>query len=281
MILKHVKGTIFVFLFVAGIMGNMFVFVKYMLMFGGTEKKSIHLILIHLVFTNIIMLISKGVPNIIAAFGFRKFLDDIGCKIVVYLERVARGLTICTSSLLTVVQAITISPRHSGWRRLKPNSVSHILLLFLFFWILSSFISMLLLFSITSTSMNISQMSESNNYCYFLPESENIKWILLIFMILRDAMFQSVMGGASGYMVFLLHKHHQQVLHLQNSKLFYKTPPEVKPAQSILLLMLCFLFFYWIVYIRPLYLIFKECLLACTGTSELPDVGVSPQPAPT
>jgi vomeronasal1 receptor len=89
---------------------------------GSPEKRPIHLILIHTAFTNILILLAKGLPKTIAAFGLRNFLDDIGCKIIVYLERVARGLSICTSSLLTVVQAIIISPRGSGWRRLRPKS---------------------------------------------------------------------------------------------------------------------------------------------------------------
>ena len=75
--------------------------------------------------------------------------------------------------------------------------------------------------------------------------SQKIKWIFLIHVVLRDAVFQGAMGGASGYMVFLLHKHHQHVLYLQNSKLLYRTPPELRAAQSVLLLMLCFVFFYW------------------------------------
>lgn len=73
--------------------------------------------------------------------------------------------------------------------------------------------------------------------------SQKIKWIFLIHVVLRDAVFQGAMGGASGYMVFLLHKHHQHVLYLQNSKLLYRTPPELRAAQSVLLLMLCFLLF--------------------------------------
>ena len=231
---------------VVGTLGNMSVSVNYMFSWWGSpEKKLIHVILIHLAFTNIILLLAKRLPKTKAAFGLRNFLDDIGCKIIVYLERVARGLSICTSSLLTVVQAIIISPRASGWRRLRPKSAWHILPFFLFFWILNGLISMNLIHSITSTGLNMSQLSNSKNYCYFMQESHEIKWIVLPLMVLRDAVFQGAMGGASGYMVFLLHKHHQHVLYLQNSKLLYRTPPELRAAQSVLLLMLCFVFFYW------------------------------------
>ncbi|NP_001160914.1 vomeronasal 1 receptor cavPorV1R664 [Cavia porcellus] len=241
-----VEGTISASLTGLGTTGNIFVLGKYVLIFAGKEQKSIYLILVHLAVTNTMTLLSKGVPGTLAALGVRNLLDDTGCKIVVYMERVSRGLSICTSSLLTVVQAVTICPRHSGWRRLKPRSARYVLLVLLYFWSLNSLISMNLLHSITNISPNSSKVSNSERYCYFLPESKKVKWIFLTCMVLRDAGFQGIMGAASGYMVRVLHKHHQQILHLQNAKFLYTAPPEIKAAQSILLLMLCFIVFYWI-----------------------------------
>ncbi|XP_051024449.1 vomeronasal type-1 receptor 4-like [Acomys russatus] len=246
MVLEFTKKIIFLFMTMLGILGNLTLSVDYMYnWWRGPEKKPTHLILIHLAFTNIITLCAKGLPKTIAALGLRIFLHDIGCKIIVYLERVARGLSICTSSLLTVVQAIIISPRVSGWRRFRPKSSWHILPFFLFFWILNSLIGMNLIHSTTNIRLNVSQLRSDDNYCYFMLPTWKIKWIFLPLMVLRDAVFQGAMGGASGYMVFLLHKHHQHVLYLQNSKLLYRTPPELRAAQSVLLLMLCFVFFYW------------------------------------
>ncbi|XP_050999161.1 putative vomeronasal receptor-like protein 4 [Acomys russatus] len=246
MVLDPVKGTVFLCLTGLGTVGNTLVFVSYMHMFVSTEKKPIHLILAHLALTNIIMLLSKGMPRTIEAFNFGNFLDDTSCKVVVYLARVSRGLSICTSSLLTVVQAITISPRHSMWQRLNLKTPQNILSSLLFLWILNSLISVNLTYYIKNiNSVNITLVRKRGNYCYFLPESWITRWTFLFLMVLRDAVFQGAMGGASGYMVFLLHKHHQHVLYLQNSKLLYKTPPELRAAQSVLLLMVCFLFFYW------------------------------------
>ncbi|XP_051050576.1 vomeronasal type-1 receptor 4-like [Phodopus roborovskii] len=246
MVLKFIKELIFFFMTMVGTLGNISVSMNYMFSWwGGPEKKPIHLILIHLAFANIIILLEKGLPKAMAALGLHNFLDDIGCKILIYMGRVARGVSICTSSLLTVVQAIIISPRASGWRRLKPKSAWHILPFFSFFWMLNALISMNLIHSITSASLNISYFKSEEIYCYFVPESWSTRWIFLTLMILRDAVFQGAMGGASGYMVLLLHKHHQHVFYLQKSKLLYRTPPELRAAQSVLLLMLCFLFFYW------------------------------------
>ncbi|XP_010621347.2 LOW QUALITY PROTEIN: vomeronasal type-1 receptor 3-like [Fukomys damarensis] len=257
MALNFAKRVIIFILSGLGIIRNIFVFMNYMCFIRDTKKKFMHLILIHLVFTNIILLLSKGIPTTIATFGLRNFLDDnTGCKIVVYLERISRGLSICTSALLTVVQASTISPRHSRWRRLEPRTVWHVLPLLLSFWGLNSMVSINLLYIVTSTYRNSSHSSENDNYCDFLPQSPKINWIFLSLLALRDTVFQGIMGGASGYMVFLLHKHHQRVLHLQSSRFVYKTPPEIKAAQSVLLLMLCFLTFYWADCVTSLYLHF-------------------------
>ncbi|KAM4816068.1 vomeronasal type-1 receptor 4-like [Urocitellus parryii] len=274
MILHLVKGIIFVILIGLGAVGNIFVLVNYMSVFRSTMK-SIHLILIHLAFTNMITLFSKVMPRTITSFGLRSLVGDTACRIVVYFGRVARGLSICTTSLLTVVQAISISPRASRWRRLQPRSAWHILFLLLFFWLLNSLISMNLPFSIKNiNNMNTSQIISGYNYCYFHSQNLIIRWIFVVLMVLRDAVFQGVMGWASGHMVFLLHKHHQQVLHLQTSKLLYRTPPEVRAAKSVLLLMLCFLFFYWADCFMTLYVTFSvEKRFLEVSVLELVDLG--------
>ncbi|XP_012886634.1 PREDICTED: vomeronasal type-1 receptor 4-like [Dipodomys ordii] len=245
MILNVVKGTLFLFLTGIGIVGNIIVFVNFIHRFWrGVQKKSTHLILIHLAFANTIILLSKGLPMAIAAFGLRHFLDDIGCKVVICLERVARDFSICTTSLLTVVHAIIISPRSSLCWRFKPKTPKKILPLFLFFWILTSLKCINLFQHIANVRENTSEAATTNIYCSFQPGSQKAKWVVLSLMAMHSAMFQGVMGGASGYMLFLLHKHHQRVLYLQTSHL-HKTLPEMRAAHSVLLLMFCFLFFYW------------------------------------
>ncbi|KAM4835717.1 olfactory receptor class A-like protein 1 [Thomomys bottae] len=258
MIVNLLKGINILFVTALGIVGNIIVLMNFVYtLWRGAQKKSIHLILIHLGFTDTILLLSKGLPKTIAAFSLRNFLDDTGCKMVVFLERMAQGLSICASSLLTVIQAISISPNASKWKRFKPRSAWHIFPFFSFFWILNSSLCINLLNSITSKSLNISQPNMTYRNCYFLQDGQKIRWVFLALMVLRDAVFQGIMAVASGYIVFLLHKHHQRVLHLHNSKCLYKTPPEMKAAQSVLLLMSSFLFFYWIDCVLSIFLSFS------------------------
>ncbi|XP_012370474.1 vomeronasal type-1 receptor 4-like [Octodon degus] len=198
------QGAVLAFLTALGTGGNIIVFVSHTRMFWGTEKKAMHLILIHLAFTNNIMLLFKGIPRTIAAFGVRNFLDDIGCKVVCYLERVARGLSVCTSSLLTVVQAVIMSPSHSRWRRLQPKSAWLIVTVFPFLRIFSFLTNINLLLYIMS--VNTSRVSTSEYYCYFQPENQKVRWSILSTMVFQDVLSQGVMCGPSGYMVFLLHE---------------------------------------------------------------------------
>jgi vomeronasal1 receptor len=73
---------------VVGILGNMSGFVNYMFSWwGNPEKTPIYLILTHLAFTDIIILLTKGLTKAIAAFDLRNFLDDISCEI----ERPPKG----------------------------------------------------------------------------------------------------------------------------------------------------------------------------------------------
>ncbi|XP_006169346.1 vomeronasal type-1 receptor 3-like, partial [Tupaia chinensis] len=163
------------------------------------------------------------------AFGVKNFLHDMGCKIIIYLSRVARGLSMCTYSLLTVVQAITVSPSASMWGRHHPKAAQHILPCLLFFWVLNSLTNMYLLHVITSSSSsNGSHMIENHYYCHFQAQNQLSRWLSLTGKTLHDALFMSLMGLASGYMVFLLHKHHRHALYLQNTKCIYTMPPEIK-----------------------------------------------------
>ncbi|XP_027627778.1 olfactory receptor class A-like protein 1 [Tupaia chinensis] len=133
------KGTIFLLLPGLGMVGNLYVFVNYVwTFFLNAEKKPIHIILIHLTFTYIIMILTKGMPQVMVAFGVKNFLHDTGCKMVIFLGRVARGLSISTYSLLTVVQAITISPRTSIK---STESVLLLMLCFLLFYWIDSIIT--------------------------------------------------------------------------------------------------------------------------------------------
>ncbi|XP_051024489.1 putative vomeronasal receptor-like protein 4 [Acomys russatus] len=250
-----IHTIIFLSLAGPGIVGNILVFVRQLYISAlGAEKKPVDLILTHLAFSNMVIICSTGIRDIATVFCFRNFLGDIGCKAVVYLARMARGLSICTTCLLSVVQALTIRPRTTIWRKLRPQTSWQVLPFLLLFWIVNLLISSNLLCYIKAGSgLNKSVAGTFIGHCCMLPSRHIIKWLFLSLMTLRDAIFQSLMGWSSGSMALYLYKHHQRVLYLHSSRFANNSPPEIRATWSVLMLMTCFLFFYWVDLILSFY----------------------------
>nr|AIX03136.1 vomeronasal receptor type I [Felis nigripes] len=246
---KVIRGITLLSLTGPGIVGNLFLFAGHAPAFlTRPEKKPIHLLLAQLAFANTIIICTKGSKDITVSFHLRNGLGTATCKTVFYLGRVARGLSMCTTCLLSVVQAITISPRTSSWRKLKPHTAWQVLPSLLLFWILNSLISSNLLSYITaaqSTNGSGITPSGSHSYCHMLPSGLIVRWLFLTLMALRDIISQGLMGWSSGYMAFCLCKHRQSVLHLRSSRFQRNSSPETRATRSALLLMACFLLFYW------------------------------------
>ncbi|XP_036043202.1 putative vomeronasal receptor-like protein 4 [Onychomys torridus] len=249
-----IQRLIFISLTGLGVLGNIILFVRHVYTLRGPERKNVDVILIHLAFVNIIIIHCIGVRDIATIFHYRNFLGDIGCKTIIYLERVARGLSICTTCLLSVVQAVTISPRTILCRKLKPQTAWQGLPFLLLFWIFNSLISSNLLHYITvASSTNRSEVWMYTGYCCMLPSTHTVRWLFLSLMALRDVIFQSLMGWSSGSMALQLYKHHTRVLYLRSSRFANDSRPEIRATHSVLSLMTCFLFFYWADFIFSFY----------------------------
>ncbi|XP_052012370.1 putative vomeronasal receptor-like protein 4 [Apodemus sylvaticus] len=242
-----IHTIIFLSLTGPGILGNTLILVRHVYMPALGTKKPVDLIIVHLAFSNMITICTTGIRDTATVFYFRNFLRDIGCKAVVFLTRMARGLSICTTCLLSVLQAVTISPRITLWTKLKPQTVCQVLPFIFVFWIINVLISSNLLSYIKAGSdLNRSVAATFIGHCYMPPPRHIIKWLFLSLMTLRDVIFQSLMGWSSGSMALHLYKHHKQVLYLYSSRSANNSPPEIRATQSVLILMTCFLFFYWV-----------------------------------
>ncbi|NP_001240328.1 vomeronasal 1 receptor ornAnaV1R3007 [Ornithorhynchus anatinus] len=246
----QVLGISFLSQTVVGVLGNSAMFLVYVHIFVARpqRKKPTDLILTHLTVTNTVTLLTRGVPETMAAFGMKNILDDVGCKIVVYLRRVARGLSICTTCLLSVFQAVTVSPGTSRWSRFKPRAPHYILPSFLFFWNLNLLIYVSLITTAQATK-NVTTTGHTyiSKYCSTIPKSNEFGVVVtLTAMTLRDLVFVLLMTWASGYMVIVLHRHHRQVQHIHGTARAPKSSAETRAIHTILLLVSCFVGIYWI-----------------------------------
>ena len=106
------------------------------------RSKSIDMIISHLSLIHILLLFTQAILVSLDFFGSQNTQDDLRCKVIVFLNKVMRGLSICTPCLLSVLQAI-ISPSIFSLAKLKHPSASHILGFFLFPWVLNMFIGVI------------------------------------------------------------------------------------------------------------------------------------------
>ncbi|XP_005414993.2 PREDICTED: vomeronasal type-1 receptor 4-like, partial [Chinchilla lanigera] len=230
-----------------GLIGNLLVFILYMFTFliNPHLKKPIDLIFTHLTLVNVLTIMFRLLPDIMSSFGLRQFLDNVGCKIFLYAYRVTRGLSICTTSLLSVFQAITISPSNSQWEWVKSKLSKWIFPLFLFFWI----INMLTYIPIIETvraNRNFTAVGSvfSQAYCHVNHYGYVITASFLCMTLTRDLLFVVLMIWSSLYMVNLLYRHRQRTHHVHSLCHSSQLSPEHKATHSILLLVSCFVFFY-------------------------------------
>ncbi|XP_063136626.1 vomeronasal type-1 receptor 4 [Rattus norvegicus] len=238
-------GGIFLLQTVVGFLGNCFLFHHYLLLnFNGFRLRSRYWIVIHLSIANILILLCKGVPQTMLSFGLKDFLSDFGCKGTYYLHRVGRGVSIGSTTFLSVYQAITISPLESRCSEFKGRRQEQIGSSVYLSWILYMLISSVNLVYvrakyIKNDTANIIDMG----YC--VTTADKIRDLLYVALFsVPDFLFMGFMVWASTITVLILHRHKQKMQHMSSAKVSSRSSPETKAVQTILLLVSTFVFFY-------------------------------------
>ncbi|NP_001240359.2 vomeronasal 1 receptor ornAnaV1R3038 [Ornithorhynchus anatinus] len=221
-----------------GASANVFLLLFYTHMaFSSHKLSSSDLILTHLALANIIFLLIYGIPETISPWGWRNFLDTIGCKIVLYVYRVARGLSICTTCLLSIFQAIAISTSTSRWAGFKAKLPKCIIPSFSFFWVLNLLIDIsALVYAFAPQNSTTIQITYDLKYCSVMTLTAEATLLNAIMFSGHDRLFVGLMSTASGYMVLILHRHHQRVRHLRGPGSYTRATPEVLAAKRIVAL---------------------------------------------
>ncbi|XP_043849752.1 vomeronasal type-1 receptor 1-like [Dromiciops gliroides] len=240
-----VLGVLFMFQTAFGALGNSFLLGLYSItFFTGPRLRLIDFLLSHLAFANDLVLLSKGVPQTMAAFGFNNFLDDVGCKLVFYLHRVARGLSLCTTCLLSSFQAITLSSRSSRWANLKARDPKSIVSFSFLCWTFHLVAYYLTLLNVNGPNRTKNITERNFIYCSLKTDVPFNATLYIFTICLPDVLCVAIMIGTSGYMVFVLYRHHQSVMYIHRNNLTHTSSPETKATQTILLLVSMFVSFY-------------------------------------
>uniref|UniRef100_A0A8C9B0M9 Vomeronasal type-1 receptor n=1 Tax=Prolemur simus TaxID=1328070 RepID=A0A8C9B0M9_PROSS len=238
-----ILGFVLISQICVGFIGNslLFGFYVYLYFIQSHLRKPIDLIFMHLTLVNVVAITFMLTPDIMSSFGVRNALNDVGCKAVLYINRVTRGVSLCVTSFLSTVQALTISPRNSKWAWIKSKLSMCIFPSLLFFWILNMLIYIHVIQVVTARSnFTLVGHGYSQVYCQTKQFGLKCSGSYLSIIVTRDLLFVVLMICTSLYMVSVLHRHHRTARHLHSPSLSKQPSPESKATCSILVLVSCF-----------------------------------------
>ncbi|XP_012870922.1 PREDICTED: putative vomeronasal receptor-like protein 4 [Dipodomys ordii] len=238
---------LFLFQTSIGISANIFLLFLHLFTFlqdfrvKPTDIISCHLALVHMVTLLIALCLSS--PDI---FESLKLQSDFKCKVLIYIHRVTRAISISTTCLLSVFQAITISPRTPWLVRLKHKFTNYVICIVTFFWSCNlSFGSILIFHTAVYSNKSQKNLININEHCSIDPINPIIMEVIFILTLFRDVFLVGLMLLSSAYMVILLFRHQRQSQHLHSTRLNPRVSPEQRATKTILLMVSFFVIIYW------------------------------------
>ncbi|XP_014687441.2 vomeronasal type-1 receptor 4-like [Equus asinus] len=238
-------GTIFLLQTTFGILGNFFLLCHYLFLhFTECRQRSTDLIIKNLIVANLLVLSSSGIRYTLSAFGWDSVHSDLECRFLPYVRAVGRGVSIGTTCLLSVFQAIIISPRNSRWAGIKVKALKCVVPSISLCWILQMLVNIIypMFLTIHRSHKNVTNR-KSVGYCSAVRHGKTRDSLYAALLSFPDVFFLGLMFLASGSIVFILYRHKQRVKHLHKTNVSLRTSPESRATKTILLLVSTFVFF--------------------------------------
>ncbi|XP_054443234.1 vomeronasal type-1 receptor 4-like [Pteronotus mesoamericanus] len=241
-------GILFLLQTLFGILGNFSLLYRYLFLHLTEHRlRSADLVHRHLTVANSLVILSKAVPETMAAFGLKPFLGDIGCKLVFYIHSVSREVSLGTTCLLSILQAITISPTNSRGAQLKAKVAKHMGTSTFLCWVLHMMISSMVPVYVTG-HLNNENITKRRDYGYcssVLHErvTESLYLAYLALVLFHDVFCLGLMIWASVSIVLILYRHKQQIQYIHSNSLSPRSS-ESRGTQSIPVLVSTFASFY-------------------------------------
>ncbi|XP_075952943.1 olfactory receptor class A-like protein 1 [Anarhichas minor] len=240
-----IKGVSFLLQTGMGILGNTVVLLAYVHIFY-TEPKllPVDMILCHLAFANLMLLLTRCVPQTMTVFGLRDLLNDPGCKVVIYAYRIGRALSVCITCMLSVFQAVTLAPAGPRLSKLKPALPSLVLPTFAGLWLLNMAICIAApLFSMAPRNGTVPAFTLNLGFCH-VDFRDNLSYVINgVAVSARDFGFVALMVGSSGYILLLLHRHSRQVRGIRRPQ---GAGAETRAAKTVITLVVLYVVFFGI-----------------------------------
>ncbi|XP_021024712.1 vomeronasal type-1 receptor 4-like, partial [Mus caroli] len=229
-----------------GILGNVSLLFFYLVLYYRESiLKPTELILMHLMAANIIIILSAGVPQTITIWGLKQLLNDFGCKFLLYIHAIGRSVSIFTTCLLSVFQAMTISPRKFCGKDHKVTIEKYLGCFISFLWVMYILVN-LIFFVYTFIKKNSKNETRKRNFGYCSTVgSDNISDSLYAALVMcPEVVFSVLIAWSSGSMIVILYRHKKKVQYIYRTRVSRRDYPESRATRNILAQVFTFLAFY-------------------------------------
>lgn len=244
----HVERLIFGLVFLSqttiGILRNFsLIFYYIVLYYRECSLKPTDLILINLLTANVLTILSLGLPHTITSFLLKQLLNDFGCRLILYIQRVGKSLSIGISCLLSVFQAMAISPREFCWKDHKFKVAKYIGCFISLLWVFYTFMEFVFFIYtfIKKIDKNMTRTRDFGYCCLVLYNESDLLFATLV--VFPEVLFSLLIIRPSGFTIVILYKHKQGVQYIHCLHGSSRTSPESRATQNILALMFTFLVF--------------------------------------
>ncbi|XP_075471547.1 olfactory receptor class A-like protein 1 [Ascaphus truei] len=255
------KALGFILLLLLGIPGNVFILLKFTYI-KCIEKKLIpaNIILMILALANLLVVLSRIIPQTLDALGVENLLEDIECKISLHTYRVSRAMSICLTTLLSCHQCMLIAPATRYWIYFKTMITQNIfLIVILLLGMNMSVYSSSILFARKRTNSTTSPYTLHLVYCDIDFLTYVSYFIYGMASIIREVFVVGLMTLSSSYMVSVLHRHGKSMKGMRSSDRGQSKTVEYKAARAVILLVSLYVVLFgidnsmWIYSLSPSY----------------------------
>ncbi|XP_069856681.1 vomeronasal type-1 receptor 4-like [Dipodomys merriami] len=243
----HVSmGVILLAQTVVGFVGNFSLLSHYLfLSCMGIRMRATDLIIRHLIVANFVSLLCRGIPETMVAWGWRNFFNDVECKMVFYLYRVSRGVSIGSTCSLSIFLAVSITQGDSRWAGLKGRDHKHIVFTLYLSWGVFLLVSISCFMFMTGSKAHDNMTSlQAYGYCSSMRQDPAANVLYVAMLAVPDVLCLGLMLWASTSMLFILYRHKQRMRHIQRISISTRASLESRATIIILLLLSTFVSFY-------------------------------------
>uniref|UniRef100_A0A8C2R6M8 Vomeronasal type-1 receptor n=1 Tax=Capra hircus TaxID=9925 RepID=A0A8C2R6M8_CAPHI len=220
---------------VVGMLGNFSLLYHYLFLYcTGYRLRTVDLIVKNLIVGNILVLFSAGFHSTMTNFGWNHLNSGSACRFFAYVRGVGRGTSIGITCILSVFQAIMISPRNSKWAKLKVQALKFIVPSIFLCWILNLLVNLNYPIFVTRI-MNNKSITNRKSFRHCTAIHHDRSGDIFIAM-----MFFPVVFGST---VFILYRHKQRVQNFHRISVSSISSAESRATKTILLLVSIFVIF--------------------------------------